>query len=108
MTLKQEQIISMAESGFRPTIIARNLGQPVSTVYSVICAARRKGKAIPHFSTGRLDGPLGQELRFNLPQDTAATLSQEAARRGVTPSRLARELVTAICDDIMFTAILED
>ena len=104
----KQQIIHMAKSGTRPATIARELRKPVCTVYSVICAARRQGEAIPLFPTGRLDAPLGQELRFNLPQDAAATLSQEAARRGITPSRLARDLITAICDDNIFTAILED
>ena len=109
----REAIISEASKGKRPAIIAEDLCLPISTVYSVISKARQSGAPIPHFSTGRTR-PLGetqlprQELRFYLDPETAATLSAEAARRGLHPSRFARNLITAICDDAIFSAVLED
>lgn len=110
--IQRDRIIAAACDGKRPAVIATEIGAPRATVYSVICAARRAGHPIPYFETGRLrpeHGPTAapQELRFNIDQDLARTLQKEAARRGIPPSRLARLIVMAVCEDCIFDAVLD-
>ena len=105
-------ILERALDGQRPKLIAQDLSCTITTVYSAIHNARKRGHAIPHYSTGRVPvhggGEAVQEIRFNLPRDAAILLTAEAKRRNLPPSRLAREMITTICDDTMFTAILDD
>lgn len=109
---QKDRIIAAACEGKRPTLIARDLDAALTTVYSVISAARRNGYHIPHFHTGPI-APGGtaaprQEIRFHLDPDTGATLAAEASARGLPPSRLARQLVTLIAEDALFGALLDD
>ena len=104
-------IIEMAMQRVRPAMISHELGVPIDRVYATIYRARQGGADIPPFDTGPIDSDTtraAQELRFHLSPDAGARLAEEARKRGMPPSRLARELITAICDDTMFAAILED
>ena len=108
---QRDRIIAAALQGTRPSVIAASLDASITTVYGTLSKARREGAPIPLFSTGRLaeaDGRAKQEIRFYLDPDTAAALHAEAERRGLRPSVLARDIVTATADDGLFHAVLDD
>lgn len=113
MNFQKHRILDAARAGTRPLLIAQECAAPLSTVYSVISKARVNGADIPHFPTSKITRESGktapqQEIRFYIDAETAATLQAEALRRGFRPARLARNLITSICDDGLFTAVLEE
>lgn len=106
---QSKQIIDLARQRVRPAEISSRLGCPVYSVYTALKKARAQGHDIPPFeggSPGRTT--IGQELRFLLPPDVAASLNAEAKARGIPPRKLASAIITAVCDDGIFDAVLED
>lgn len=105
---KRDQIITMAIKGTRPGEIAAETGIALSTVYTVVSKARRNGQTIPIFPRISNTSAPAQELRFTIDHATAAILQAQAKGKGVRATSLARDLITAICEDGLFTAVLEE
>lgn len=109
---KAATIIEAARTGTRPGEIARRHGIHVSTVYSTLKNARRRGLPIPRFQgtppIGTAPVGIGQEVRFLICPDVAARLTAEAARRLTTPRQLVRDIFTAVVEDNLFDAVLDE
>lgn len=102
------RVLSLAIQGTRPADIARETGLGVYTIYALLSTARKQGHAIPRFTgNGITRQRLGQELRFMVAPDIATRLIEEADRRNLRPAELARQLITTIADDNLFSAVLE-
>ena len=103
------RIIDLARQRVRPAEISQRIGCPVYSVYTALKKARAQGHDIPPFEGGsRGRTTIGQELRFLLPPDVAASLNAEAKARGIPPRKLAAAIITAVCDDRLFDAVLEE
>lgn len=109
MTTQTQRIIDLARERVRPAEISAQLGCPVYSVYTALKKARAQGHDIPPFEGGsRGRTTIGQELRFLLPPDVAASLNAEAEARGMPPRKLASAIISAVCDDRLFDAVLEE
>ena len=109
---RREHIIAAALAGTPRTRIARDTGVKVGTVYRTLWLARLDGHPVPRLRPGprnpRSNAPPPQDIRMIIDPATAATLAAEARARSMTPSHLAHRLITVICDDALFDAVLDE
>lgn len=97
-----EAVINLWGEGLSSEEIARKLGLLAGhSVRTIVMRARNRGD---ERAKGRREGRTGHHM---IPKWRAA-LRAEAARRDTTERRLINDLLSAIVDDNLFAALLED
>jgi transposase len=108
---KKAIIITLALKGLRPAEIAQQANLNVYTVYQALRHARNAGVNIPRYQGGRTphdpNRPM-QEIRMLVDPDVAKSLKAEADRRGIQQRQLIRQVLTAVTEDDLFGAVLEE
>lgn len=103
-----ERIINMALAGTAPREIAVALGIEREAVYTAITMARRRGVDIPRFKGGPPSGEVRGGKNVRIPRTVYHVLHDEALRRGLPgPGALVTAILTAVCEDRLFDAVLE-
>ncbi len=103
-TTTRDRAVAMGRRGIAPRIAAANLGVAPPQVQAWYKAARAAGADIPTFDPVR--GPARTTIRLD--DKLLAGLGAEAASRGTTALDLARTLLTTICTENLFDAVLDD
>ena len=76
-----------------------------TTAYQAIWRARKKPHAKPMAPVGTVTG---KALTVRLPDESIETLREAAAKRGVSPHKLACSIMSIVIDDGMIDAVLDD
>jgi len=104
------QCADLALAGAPPAEIAVAVGTSRACVYAHLHKARRRGVAIPRFSTAR--GPAGQAVphrpRVSVSPGVLDALDAPAAARGLTPRELAAQVLAAVAHGGLVDAVLDD
>ncbi len=103
-TTTRDRAIAMGRCGIAPRIAAANLGVAPPRVQAWYKAARAVGADILTFNPVR--GP--SRATFRLDDKLLAGLEAEATERGTTALDLARTLLSTICTEDLFDAVLDD
>ena len=102
------RIIDCALAGMPPKDITQSTGIPISSVYAIISAARRRGVPIPVFDRSRRYQTPPLELHFAIDDQIAEALQAEANARGLRATALARKVIEAVAQDSLWNAVLEE
>ena len=97
---KTEAARNLRQRGLSTIDIALELGITPSNVRSLFYAGSRKPRAKRPAET------LGRTVVF--PADVLDALGPFAAKRGIHPNTLARQIVTTVIDDGLVDAVLDD
>jgi len=105
----KSEIIRLALEGLPPREIAARTGATSNHCSAVISKARSTGTDITRFGPGRAATVNGRANRaLVISADIARDLEPFADRRGVTVQEIVRRLVTAVVEDGIVDAILDD
>ena len=104
---QRARIVALAKDGAQRVDIAREIGCSRQTVYTVICAARQRGEAIPHGAAGR-DAQWDRRPRVFVDRALLDRLQPHADARAVPVRDLARLILTTVARDNLVNAILDD
>lgn len=105
----KNEIIALACQGLPPREIAARAGVTSNHCSTVLSHARATGAEIPRFGPGRIAKPNGRAKRaLVIAADLARDLEPFADRRGVSVQEIVRRLVTAVVEDGIVDAILDD
>lgn len=97
---KTETVIFLRKSGLTTREIAAKVGIEPKSVTALECSARRGKRAKRPAET------LGRTVLF--PADVLDALGPFAAKRGIHPNMLARQIVTTVLDEGLVDAVLDD
>jgi hypothetical protein len=104
----RDQVVDLARQHVPPREIFARL-QPridrIYTVYEILAAARKTDNTIPRFNTAGLPRRVTPVFLSN---DDLAALEGPARIRKITPSELARQLLTTILRDDLVDSVLDD
>jgi len=105
----KSEIIRLALEGLPPREIAARTGATSTYCSTVLSHARATGTEIRRFGSGRRAKPNGRAKRaLVIAADLARDLEPFADRRGVSVQEIVRRLVTAVVEDGIVDAILDD
>ena len=94
---KTEAVMALKAQGLRVDAIARRIGTTVKNVETMARYARRRGLPLPV-----------EVVETLLSHDVHQRLVPQARKRKVTVDRLIVQLITAIANDNMVDAVLDD
>lgn len=100
-----DEVVRLARQRLRPAKIAAHLNIEIESVYNRLSYARRKGLAVPRFTTSD-GGPSGG--RALIPEQTLEGLKGHAAKRGMEPRELASLIIVTVVDCGLIDAVLDD
>ncbi len=98
---RTEAVMGLRDQGLNTRQIADRIGINVTTVSALECSATRSAER-----QRRPSEAYGRTVVF--PVDVLHVLRPHAARRGITVNQLARDIVSAVVDDDLVTAVLDD
>lgn len=105
-------VLDMARAGIRPALIAEAVPDvSMATIYTLISKARRAGADIPVFPAVRRTHRKGMPCTIKIDLGNYChkdALSLAARRRGITETRLVKQLLDVIFSDGMIDCILDD
>ena len=100
-----DEIIRRARAGERPGEIAIALNLAPNTVYCHLSRARRAGLDVPRYGGGIR---AGVTMHVPVPPPLRVRLAAEAKARGQTSNDLAVRILSAVLEDGLTDAVLDD
>lgn len=108
----RDEIVDLAIKGVPPVEIRRKLGagHKIGTIYAVLCAARKRGLAVPKFPAKRPSPRSGIVVRVTVWQEAriAAVMAAAKARRISTTQLINRLVDVVLSGEIGIDAVLDD
>lgn len=107
----RDQIIALAKKNLPPRAIAQAISPSVGTyqIYDCLREARRADPTIPRFGgVSAREGADPNARSIAVPHEVLRELKPHAGRRNLSPGDLVKALLTAIANDDLVDAILDD